>query len=126
MRPSSILMGCIVEELKILIEAVANLPNAALWVLSGYLFYKVCIIGSIYGVIRFSVEKLHDWAVTKKTEVTPVDMTKQVACISESVAMSLVNQVIRLHGVNGINSTYIHASDVAKLSQAIDIVLAKK
>ena len=40
------------EELKLLIEAIAGLPTITLWVLVGYLVYKLAVVGSIYGVIR--------------------------------------------------------------------------
>jgi hypothetical protein len=57
------------EELKILIEMVSHLPTMMVWVLVGYLIYKVSIIGSIYGVIRLLIVKLHDWAVKPKEEI---------------------------------------------------------
>ncbi len=34
------------EELKLLIEMVADLPQMALWVLVGFFVYKVVIVGS--------------------------------------------------------------------------------
>ena len=34
------------DELKTLIEAVAGLPTLTLWVLVGYLVYKLAIVGS--------------------------------------------------------------------------------
>ena len=48
------------EELKLLIEAVAELPELAIWVVAMYFFFKLAIVGSVYGVIRFLVLKTHD------------------------------------------------------------------
>ena len=48
------------EELKLLISMVNDLPALATWVLVGYLIYKITVIGSIYGVIRLLIVKMHD------------------------------------------------------------------
>ena len=54
------------DELKLLIEMVANLPQMAIWVLVAFWAYKVVVIGSIYGVIRLAIVKLHDWLTTPR------------------------------------------------------------
>lgn len=105
------------EELKLLIEMVANLPALAVWVLAGYLAYKVAIVGSIYGVIRLAITKLYEW----KTAKVETQIRLGVNTINEDVAEAIKLQLTRLFG-NG----YIQYSDVAKLRQAIDIVLKGK
>jgi uncharacterized membrane protein YcgQ (UPF0703/DUF1980 family) len=57
------------DELKLLIEMVANLPSLAVWVLLGYLVYKVAVIGSIYGVIRLAITMLHSAYTKRSTEL---------------------------------------------------------
>jgi thiamine transporter ThiT len=54
------------EELKLLVEMVSNLPAMALWVIAFFFGYKVLIVGSIYGVIRFCVQKGYDSIVAWK------------------------------------------------------------
>lgn len=54
------------DELKILVDMVAHLPQMVLWVLCGFLAYKLAVIGSIYGLIRFCIGKLYEWAVQRK------------------------------------------------------------
>jgi len=49
-----------IEELKQLVQLVNSLPQLALWVAIGFWAYKVIIVGSIYGVIRFVVYKAYD------------------------------------------------------------------
>ena len=44
------------EEMKVLIGMVKDLPNAALWVIAALFAYKVCVVGSIYGVLRQTLE----------------------------------------------------------------------
>lgn len=99
------------DELKLLIELVSNLPAMAVWVLVGFYAYKVMVIGSIYGLIRFTILKVHDWLVTPKK----VNMALNGLTISEGVLLSLVAQLQRVS-----SSGYIHLSDVAKLAKAID------
>ena len=62
------------EELKMLVQMVADLPNAALWVIAALFAYKVCIVGSIYGVIRLAIVKTHDWLITPRHELRKVSV----------------------------------------------------
>ena len=55
-----------IEELKQLVALVNTLPQLALWVAIGFWAYKVIIVGSIYGVIRMVVTKVHDWLTRPK------------------------------------------------------------
>ena len=95
---------------------VASLPQMALWVLIGFWAYKVVVVGSIYGLIRFCVAKLHNYMTSEK-----IVKFKVAGCnpINEEIAVGLNNQIARLCG----NYTYIHADGVEKLRKAIDIVL---
>lgn len=100
------------DELKLLIEMVAGMPTMALWVLIGYLVYKLAVIGSIYGTIRFGIEKLHSWLVTPKR----VEYNIAGRAINADVAAALMQQVGRL----GSRGSYIYSADVEKLRKAID------
>lgn len=80
------------DELKLLISMVADLPTLAVWVLVGYLCYKIAVIGSIYGVIRLLIVKAHDVMVTRKTVVK----ADELGCISDSVRNMLIIQIERL------------------------------
>lgn len=111
------------EELKILIEMVANLPAMALWVLIGFWIYKTLIIGSIYGVIRLAILKSHDWLTNPRSkEVQPaVKGLVITGCMDE-----LLDQIKRIRNRKyASNSEYVHGSDVAWLRQAIDEKIAK-
>ena len=100
------------DELKLLISMVADLPSLAVWVLVGYLAYKVAVVGSIYGVIRLLIVKAHDVMVTRKTVVK----AGELGCINDSVRNMLIIQIERLK----TSGVYLHSSDVMKLAQAID------
>ena len=99
------------EELKLLISMVNDLPALATWVLVGYLIYKITVIGSIYGVIRLLIVKMHDVLMDRKSVVKP----GEIPCIDDTVHVALIAQIRRLK-----TTTYIHNNDVQKLANAID------
>lgn len=111
------------NELRELVGLVKDLPNAALWVIAAIFLYKVTIVGSIYGVARLAISKLHDWAVTRKAreiEYKEIRPMLDGMCITGQ-ADRLVAQLHRLRGKGvGIDSEYIHAASVDWLRTAID------
>jgi hypothetical protein len=113
------------EELKLLIGMVADLPTLAVWVLAGYLLYKVAIIGSIYGVIRLAIAKLHDWAIQKQKRGEEITLTLDGMQFDSTASRTqLLTQLQRLcfigrpaeHGSGKIYSEY----GVKYLREAID------
>lgn len=96
------------EELKVIIDMIASLPQVALWVLIGFWAYKVIVVGSIYGTLRFVAEKIY-MAYTK-----PKVMSLDGISMSKEVATYLVGQVSRIASTN-----YIHHADVVWLADAI-------
>ena len=108
------------DELKLLIDMVANLPTLAVWVLVGYLVYKVAVVGSMYGVIRLLIIKAHD-AMSKPRQVQ-VDFMVGTTSIDSVTAAGLRAQIMRLSSTGN----YIHSSDVEKLRKAIDAMLAER
>lgn len=117
------------EELKQLIEAIANLPSLAIWVLAGFLMYKLAVVGSVYGLVRFAIDKWHSWKTTPKhtLEVRELQTAINGMVISEGdVYDALVGQIHRVRGKGvRINSNYIHQGGVDWLRQAIDDKIAK-
>jgi hypothetical protein len=115
------------EELKLLVEMVASLPSMALWVIAFFFIYKVAVVGSIYGVVRFTVGKIHDWLITRKTreiEYKEIRPMLDGMCIKVATE-TLIAQLHRLRGKGiGIKSEYIHAQSVEWLRDAIDAKIA--
>lgn len=118
------------EELETLLKLIAGLPQMALWVLAGFWAYKVIFVGSVYGVIRFCVQKAHDYLVTRKTippEIKTVEVRAMLdgLCIGSEVE-PLIVQLRRIVGKNvGIKTEYIHRQSVNWLREAIDDKIAK-
>ena len=110
------------DELKMLVEMVANMPTLAVWVLVGFLAYKVAVVGSIYGLARFLIDKLHDWAVTKKTTQHVRFTREEMAVIDDKTVLELKTQIQRLRKSH---LSYIHMDDVDQLRVAIDKMQAE-
>lgn len=118
------------DAVKDLLEIIKGAPQMALWVLVIIYVYKVTIVGSVYGVIRYVVNKWHSYATTPKTELLNRTMLVKSICISEECFEECVKQIERLKGIsNGSNRDgwgYIHSSDVVWLKQAIDEKLERE
>lgn len=106
------------DELKLLIEMVANLPQMALWVLVGFWAYKVIVIGSIYGLVRFIVLYIYRMYTTGKV--------KDGICRIESITMGdcvLSDLIVQIKRTS--NRSFIYEEHVEWLKQAIDDKQAK-
>lgn len=113
------------DELKLLVEMISNLPQMTVWVLVGYLIYKVVVVGSIYGVIRLAIGKLYDWAVKPKIEFIEMKPMLEGMCISGTLR-DLAMQIQRVGGIaNKRNGSYVGFDDAQWLREAIDEKIVK-
>lgn len=109
------------DELKLLIEMVKDLPAMALYVLIGFWMYKVIVIGSLYGVIKLGINKIHD--VLVKPEHERVDKTTVVQgividhCFDDFMVQ--INRMVAMRNKEGYTGRYIHQTDVDWLRDAI-------
>src|SRR5688572_8180059 len=107
---------------------VAGLPSMALWVIAFFFVYKVVVIGSIYGLLRFFIAKMHDWLTRPRKPPVPQIEMKEIRplidgmCISmEPIAEDLITELKRIRGKNvGIHSQYIHRQSLDWLREAIN------
>lgn len=99
------------EELKMIVDMIAHLPTLATWVLVGFLFYKLMVVGSLFGLARLIVVKLHDGLTNQK----PKQMKLGVKTVNEEVAVELTEQLGRLSTTN-----YIYHTDVRQLKDWLD------
>lgn len=106
------------EELKEILHIIAGLPSLTVWVLVGFLVYKLAVIGSIYGTIRFGIQQFVVWRTS--TMSRPFKMGSRL--IDQGVGEALQSQIVRLCSTTG----YIHHSDVVRLQRAIDAMLEKE
>lgn len=103
------------EELKVLIGMVNQLPQLALWVLIGFWAYKVICVGSIYGIVRFIVDRFVKW---RTAPPAPQQYVIKSKTIDADVLHLLEVQIARLAGKGYYN--YIHKNDVRWLEEALD------
>jgi len=115
-----------VDELKILVDLVAKLPGMALWVIAFYFFYKIVVVGSIFGVVRYISKSLFSWLSTKKVEYKEIRPMIDGMCINAETNR-LIAQLHRLRGMGvGIDTKYIHSQSVDWLREAIDAKIASE
>lgn len=121
-------MDLLIEILKIIQE----LSGPALWVggitITLLFAYKVIIVGSVYGVIKFTVQKLHDVLVKPTHEKKVIDIEGEIQGIAiTNCVPALLTQIKRVRGKGtSINSDYIHLPDVNWLADAITEKMEKE
>lgn len=129
------------DELKLLIETVASVPQMALWVAFGFLFYKVFIWGSVVGAAlkawQMGNQSFREWSAAREgNRLAVMQAEVEKALIDKSpkatqlylgkIAITgeegrLEEQVKRIAGKRtGIGSKYIHNVSIDWLREAID------
>lgn len=133
-------------ELETLIKMINSLPTMALWVLIGFWAYKVIIIGSIYGVIKFTVNvlyqawqrrievKLAEVRASERVDITPtldgMTITGQLSHLKGQLHRIIMldgmlsrerRDYVGLSGMMNSHIQYIHSSGVEILRQALDL-----
>lgn len=113
------------EEIKELINAITNLPQLAVWVLAGYLVYKLATIGALYATIRFVAEKAFGYLSLKKTNYVETRVLMD-GMLTHGTAEAFMNQMRRLPGIGQTTkSNYIYNDHIKWLREAIDDKIAK-
>ncbi len=105
------------EELKELINMVANIPSMALWVIAAFWAYKVIVIGSVYGLIRFGIDKLYSYLTNPKTVIIKSRVGDEV--VNEEVEQAILNMVRECRGIASGSNVYFHSPDLAWIQTAI-------
>ena len=111
-----------IEEIKMILDAVDGVADLGLWALLGFVVYKLVIYMSTTGAIVFCVklivEKLHSVLTQKKV----VEYEFDGLPIDSGVARQLSIVLRRLHAHHNarIPTRYLHSSDVDWLHKAID------
>ena len=112
------------DELKILIEMVAELPQMAIWVLVLFFCYKTVVIGSIFGIGKMLIEKIHSVLTTPRHELKIVDIRVELDGNVISGGLSpLLSQISRMRVhcnlKRKIDTDYIHGYHTEWLEKAI-------
>lgn len=110
------------EELKLLIEAIAGLPTLATWVIMGYMMYKLAIVGSIYATIRFMCVKFVEWRNAPKVFTFSIEDATSGLKLLSNTRTDLINVLRLMQGRDRgyrSNYEYVHDSDMDWLRSAV-------
>lgn len=109
-----------------LLKTIGTLSGPAVWLglaaVIGLFTYKTLIVGSIYGVMKFAIQKMHDVLTKPIHERKTVDITADLDGMMISGCTDyLIRQIKRIKNKRtGISTNYIHEGDVDWLREAID------
>lgn len=104
------------QELKEILGIIKDLPHMVMWVLAGLLLYKITIIGSVYGVIKFAIDKFHDYLTKEKVIINIWKLDTLHLIDDAKLALSDF-----LHGKLGKSHGYIHSSDVREFMRIYEL-----
>jgi len=113
--------------LEIIKEAGAilkDLPDLAIWILVGILFYKVVIVGSIFSVVKLTINKVHDVLTMPKVIKKNITISDKFIVHDGTYDkfLSLIEEIIsynRTVSERDYKGNYLHASDVEFIKEAI-------
>lgn len=116
-----------IDELKMILDAIGDLSGVALWVVGGFLIYKLVMYlstaGAMVYVSKLLIIKLHDVAITRKTK-GPRDITSDIRSIcisSDGTDERMLDLLRRIKAKNnGNHSSYIHDTGFEWLEAAVN------
>lgn len=103
-----------IEALREIVTIIKDLPAYAVWILAGFLFYKLTIIGSVYGVIRLGINRLFDYLGKDRKVITEFKIGDITIDTSTHHALILLFEMIKKPG-----ATYLHHDNVNFAIQAV-------
>lgn len=113
------------EELKLLVESIAGLPDLAIWVVAMYFFFKLAIVGSIFGVARLFINKVYDIYFAKHNKPPTPIIEKTNVHFGQFVIRDYhrdisveVERLLKLMVKKDMS--YIHSDDIEDLRKFID------
>jgi hypothetical protein len=114
-----------IEALKELVSMMKDVPEMALWVLGGFLFYKLFVIGSITGaivkVLTLAINKYHEFEMKPDEHVYTVGQGIVLTSEADRELTKLLRSLAERQGVINKGSFYISRlkeEDILKLSVA--------
>lgn len=113
----------VIDDLKILIDAVAGMEGTVIYVLLGYIIYQLVIFGGTTGavvaILRLFILKMHNILITRKTVINEISINDCV--IMKNGNIDTIKQAFSLvTDRNGSYSyKYMHMGDCEFLLQAV-------
>lgn len=117
-----------IEILKELAQVFKDLPNAAIWVAGGILFYKLTIVGSVFGIIKLAINKVHDILTREKVVTTRVDLEGHFITHDGTYRrfVDFLRVFKKERSTEDYQKLYLHDHDVEFIINAVNEALDKK
>lgn len=80
-----------IDDLKVLGQILVDLPHVAVWAVMAFLFYKLSILASVYGVIRFVVGRVCDMFEVNARKITADHISTYSVSASTRIVKALRN-----------------------------------
>lgn len=109
-----------IEILRELALIFKDLPESAVIVAGGILFYKLAIMGSFYGIARFLIQSLRDCIIDHKNKPEEVSVDGIVLSTSKGSFLSFLSSLKNLSSSPGNYFQYIHDSDLRRALELIE------
>ena len=113
----------VIDDLKILIDAVAGMEGTVIYVLLGYIIYQLVIFGGTTGavvaILRLLILKVHNVLITRKTVYNEVSIDDCV--IMSDGNIDTIKQAFSLarNREGNLSYNYMHSSDCRFLLEAV-------
>jgi hypothetical protein len=108
------------QELKEILGIIKDLPHMVMWVLAGLLLYKVVVVGSIYGVIKLAIDRLHSWLVTPKVVTHQYDL-KHLSMTTEAAEALSIFLGSAARDVKSFGGSYLYPDDIMRIKKRYDL-----
>jgi len=123
------------ESLRELMELVKDLPGMTLWILGGFLFYKLAITGSVIGALtavsKLLINKVHDIKSRPVINEELIDVDGYFITGSKQNFLRLIERVCvyrkdlekesryTRYSSLGVGKQFLHAHDIEWVEEAI-------
>lgn len=97
-----------VDELKFLLDQIKDVPSVALWMIGGFLFYKLVAYLSTTGAIIYIVRLLCNLAIEWQTKPRPAKFKKMLFDDLAEQALVDLLLAIKSPGASWVHSVNIH------------------
>jgi hypothetical protein len=107
--------------LELVIDLVKELPELAIWVLVILFGYKIAVVGSAYGLIRYAISKLAEVLKWRRENVKTLRVRGEIDAMLITMEWPYLKQQLeRLRGINvSCSSEYIHRQSIQFLEDAL-------
>lgn len=100
-----------IDELKLLLDQMKNVPDVALWILGGFLLYKLVTYLSMTGAVVYIVRLLCGTFLGHANK--PKNLSLHSLVINEDVEIEIRDLLREIRSTG-----YVHSSDVKELRKA--------